>query len=323
MSQETSDRVSIISIVFPVFNEEGNLEMLYEKVKAACNEADVTYEMIFVDDGSKDDSLALIKDLRKKDVQIHYVSLSRNFGHQNALFAGMSKCSGDAVITMDADLQHPPSLIPKMINLWRKGAEVVYTTKEEANLPLRWRLTMKIFYWLFSKISNLKLNFGQSDFRLLDKKVLKIILEIPEYHKFLRGQVEWIGFKQTGLSYKVDNRYSGKSKFSYSSRIPTALDGIFAFSKYPLRLVTIFSVFVAFFSFVYMIFIALIWLLVKLNIVTNVIVVPGWATSTIAVFFLGSVQLIFIGILGEYISRTYEQTKGRPIFIARETSEGG
>lgn len=314
-----SDKISKISIVFPIFNEEDNLETLYQQVKEVCEQSRVEYEIIFVDDGSTDNSLNIIKELRTRDENVIYISFSRNFGHQNALFAGMSYCTGDAVITMDADLQHPPSLIPKMIDLWRKGAEVVYTTKEETNLKLRWRFTIKIFYWFFSKISGLKLKFGQSDFRLLDKKVLKVILQIPEYHKFLRGQVEWVGFKQQGLSYEVEGRHKGESKLS-KGRLPFALDGIFAFSRYPLHLLVMVGVIIGGMSFIYILFELTIWILIKFNVVHSWHMVPGWITLAIAIFFLGSLQLIAIGILGEYVGRAYDQTKGRPVFIIRESS---
>ena len=311
-----------VSIVLPVYNEENNLEIIYEQIKRAFNQSNIDYEMIFVDDGSTDGSLNVMKRLNGRDKNVSYISLSRNFGQQNALFAGLSYASADAVITMDADLQHPPSLIPKMIDLWRKGAEVVYTTKEETDLAFGWRLTMKVFYWLFSKISGLKLNFGQSDFRLLDKKVVQVILKIPEYHKFLRGQVEWVGFRQQGLSYKVRMRHSGKSKFPYINRFPTALDGIFGFSKNPLHLIALFSSFVACGSFLYMIYSCLVWIGYKLNIFTNVYLVPGWTTIVVGIFFFASIQLLAIAILGEYVSRTYDQTKGRPVFIIREASGG-
>lgn len=314
-----SDNIEKISVVFPVYNEENNIESLYQQVKQACEKSHVDYEIIFVDDGSTDDSLEKAKKLRSLDNKVLYISFSRNFGHQNALFAGMSFSSGDAVVTMDADLQHPPSLIPKMIDLWRKGAEVVYTMKEETNLKFKWRLTIKVFYWFFSKISGLKLNFGQSDFRLLDKKVLKEILKIPEYHKFLRGQVEWVGFKQQGLTYRVETRLSGESKLS-KVRLPFALDGIFAFSRYPLHLLMKVGLIIGGISLTYIFFHLIVWILIKSKVIHFWPMPSGWITLAFAIFLLGSLQLIAIGVLGEYIGRTYDQTKGRPIFIIRESS---
>jgi len=278
------------------------------------------YEMIFVDDGSLDNSLSIIKALRKQDNRVIYISLSRNFGHQNALFAGLSYCTGDAVITMDADLQHPPVLIPKMIELWKQGNEVVYTTKKNAELPFIKNFIVKCAYWIISKLSGLKLQFGQSDFRLIDKAVLKIILNIPEYHKFLRGQISWVGFKQTGLNFDVEPRYKGKAKYSYKSLFFLALDGIFSFSRYPLHVVTLMGVTIALISFMYMVYDVLYPWALKFFLNSDILLPPGWATLVVAVFFLGSVQLIAIGILGEYVGRIFDQTKGRPVFIVKEKS---
>lgn len=315
-----SGNLSLVSVVFPVFNEEKNLEKLYYEVRQTCAQHEIAYEMIFVDNGSTDNSLNLIKKLRGRDKKVVYVSLSRNFGHQGALFAGMSYATGDAVITMDADLQHPPSLIPEMVKLWREGTEVVYTIKKESALKGRKYFFAKCFYWLISKLSGLNFNFGQSDFRLLDRKMVKIILQIPEYHKFLRGQIEWIGFNQKSLSYNVDKRYGGESKFSYKSLFSFAFDGIFAFSKNPLRLIIVMGGVISVISFFYIAFVVALWVLQKFNIATNIILLPGWATISIAIFFLGSLQLVIMGILGEYIGRIYDQVKGRPVFVIREIS---
>jgi len=305
----------------PVFNEESNLELLHKKVKDVCGSSSVDYEMIFVDNGSTDSSLDIIKKLSSKDRAIKYISLSRNFGHQNAIFAGMRYATGDAVVTMDADLQHPPHLISEMIKMWCEGIEVVYTTKEDsANISFFKLVLVKSFYWLISKISGLKLYFGQSDFRLLDKKVLNVILNMPEYHKFLRGQVEWVGFKQKGITYDVEKRHSGKSKFSYGNLFAFALDGIFSFSRYPLHLLMLFGVIIAVSSFIYILVTMLIWLLNTLGVFNAFPIPPGWVNLTVSIFFLGSVQLIGIGILGEYIGRSFDQVKGRPNFIIREMS---
>lgn len=321
MDKVVSKSIPRISVVFPVFDEAGNLETLYKQVREACKQSNVDYEMIFVDDGSTDSSLNTVKELRLQDKKVKYISLSRNFGHQSALFAGMSHCTGDAVITMDADLQQPPSLIPKMIELWQNGTEVVSTKKEKTDIDFMKFTAMKIFYCFFSKISNLKLDFGQSDFRLLDKKVLKVILEIPEYHKFLRGQVDWVGFRQQCLTYSVEKRFTGKPKYSYKKLSTLALDGIFAFSRYPLHLITLIGIIVLGASFVYILCVIIIWSLYKLNLVTSIILLPGWASLAVGIFFLGSLQLVAIGIVGEYVGRVYDQTKGRPVFIIREISD--
>ena len=312
-----------ISFVFPAHNEEGNIGELYKQVKDACGKAGVEYEMIFVDDGSTDRTLDTVKALREKDRKVRFLSLSRSFGHQNAIFAGMSKAGGDAVITMDADLQHPPAMIPQMIDAWRKGSEIVYTMKEDANIDPVKNFIVRTSYWFISKISGLKLDFGQSDFRLIDGKVLKILVSMPEYHKFLRGQVSWIGFRQTGMPYNVEKRHSGASKYSYKKLYDLALNGIFSFGRYPLHLVMGLGMAIAGGSLLYMAVIAIVWLLWKLGLNTSVVLMPGWASLLVVVLFMGSMQLVAIGVLGEYIGRVYDQTKGRPVYLVRESSEEG
>lgn len=309
-----------ISFVFPLLNEEANIAELYRQVKAACADARVDYEMIFVDDGSTDGSLAAIRELRKKDGGVRYLSLSRSFGHQNAIFAGMTEAKGDAVITMDADLQHPPSLIPEMVKLWRGGVDVVYTKKAKTHLPPHKYLIIKWSYAFISKISGLQLSFGQSDFRLLDRKVLKVLVDIPEYHKFLRGQTEWVGFRQQGISYEVGQRFGGEAKYTYGKLIGLALNGIFAFSRYPLHVIMTVGLAITCISSVYICIHLVIWLL-KITGIIHIAMPPGWTTLVMAVLLLGSLQLVMMGILGEYVGRVYDQAKGRPVFIVRESSE--
>ena len=313
-----SDVTPTCSVVFPVYDEAGNLELLYQRVHDELSRSGVSYEMIFVDNGSSDGSLEIIKELSHKDSNVHFVSLSRNFGHQGALFAGMNYTRGNAVITMDADLQHPPSLIPKMIQLWQDGSEVVFTTKKNHRLNPITGVQVKMFYWLMSKLSGLKLSFGQSDFRLIDRKVVTALLSINEYRKFLRGTVQWLGFRQTGIEYEVDERYSGISKFSYKALFSFAVDGILAFSSLPLRWFTAAGVLVAAAGLCYAIAAIIIGILSKLG--GGMTVPPGWATLAATITFFGGVQLLGIGILGEYLSRVFEQTKGRPVFIVREFS---
>ncbi len=308
-----------ISVAFPVYNEEGNLKPLYAEVKQALSPAAEEYELIFVDNGSTDGSLRIIRELAAQDSRIRYISLSRNFGHQNALVAGMSRATGDAVITMDADLQHPAQIIPQMIERWKSGFEVVYTIKKDLGLPMLHGVLVKSFYAVVSKFSGMVLNLGESDFRLLDRKVVDAIVAIPEYHKFLRGLVKWVGFKQCGLEYSVRPRLSGHSKFSYRKLVFFALDGIFSFSRYPLRIVTFMSLVVAFLSFLYILFVLTLEFLKLTGAPIQMPLPPGWATLAVSVFFLGSTQLVVIGILGEYIGRLFVQTKGRPPFIVRES----
>lgn len=307
-----------VSVVFPVWNEEGNLETLYEQVREACQKAGASYEMLFVDNGSNDRSLEIIKRLRDTDPCVRFVSLSRNFGYQGGILAGLSYTRGEAVITMDADLQHPPSLIPEMIALWRQGYEVVYTIKRSAQLSGLKLQQMRLFYWLMSKLSGLKLSFGQSDFRLLDRKVADVIVAIPEYRKFLRGLVDWVGFRQVGLAYDVAPRRAGRSKFGYRELVSFAWDGILAFSIVPLRILFATGVIVASVSLAYVAFVVALGVMRLFG--SKVDLPAGWVTLVASGMFLGSIQLIGIGLLGEYLGRLYDQTKGRPVFIVREAA---
>jgi len=318
-SSNTGDRNPALSVVFPVFNERDNLNALHQRVSEAITETGLDYELIFVDNGSVDGSLDVIKSLAAGDSHVRYICLSRNFGHQGGLFAGLAGSHGDAVITMDADLQHPPSLIPRMVALWQEGHEVVYTTKTGHRMGALKGLQTKIFYRVMSKISGLNLSFGQSDYRLLDRKVLDALLSIPEYRKFLRGTVEWMGFRQTGLELSVEERHSGESKFSYRSLVSFALDGILAFSTMPLRWFIATGALVALLAIAYAMYVTILALVEAMG--GPVSVPPGWASVAVAISFFGGVQLLGIGVLGEYLGRVFEQTKGRPVYIVRETSE--
>jgi glycosyltransferase involved in cell wall biosynthesis len=312
------ERRPLVSVAFPVWNEQENLGSLYEEVRDALSQAAVDYEMIFVDNGSVDGSLAIIKELAQRDPAVRYVSLSRNFGHQGGLLAGLDYSRGDAVITMDADLQHPPALIPRMIDLWREGNEVVYTTKKNYRVAGLRSLLVQMFYWLISKLSALRLSFGQSDFRLLDRIVVDQIKTMPESRKFLRGLVEWVGFRQIGIDYEVAERHAGKSKFSFRSLISFAIDGILAFSFAPLRWSLAAGASIALICLAFGLYTVLIGTLNLLG--AGYPLPPGWATLTASALFLSSVQLLAIGLLSEYVGRIFEETKQRPAFIVREAS---
>lgn len=308
----------MISVISPIYNEADNLMELYKRVVAALESVQEKFEFILVENGSSDSSLEIIKDLRAKDPRIKFVSLSRNFGHQGGILAGMTYASGDAVVSIDGDLQQPPELIPKMIELWKKGYDVVFTTKKLKNNDRNWLfLWNRIFYKLIGLISDLNLTYGQSDYRLLDRKVVDAILNISEKHKFLRGMVEWVGFSQIGVEYDVSPRKSGQSKFSFRNYVNFALDGIFSFSTVPLKMFLWFGLIIAFFCVLYAGFYSVMGLMNLFTTNKNMLP-PGWATITVSILFLGAVQLIGIGCLGEYIGRIYSQTKERPDFIIKE-----
>ena len=309
---------SLVSLTFPVFNEEANLRPLYQRVCDAMRVAGVGYELVFVDNGSTDGSLAIIKDLAAADSKVRYVSLSRNFGHQGGLLAGMNFSQGDAVITMDADLQQPPELLPQMIERWQAGNQIVYTTKKNYRMSTGHTVLVRSFYRLVSRLSGLQLNFGQSDFRLLDRAVVDLVLRMPEYRKFLRGIVQWVGFRQDGIEYEVASRHSGESKFNLVTLFSFAIDGILSFSLIPLRAALLTGFVVAILCLLYGTYTICIGILNAFG--AGYSLPPGWATLTAAALFLSSVQLIAIGVLGEYVGRIFEQTKGRPPFIVRESS---
>jgi dolichol-phosphate mannosyltransferase len=310
----------VLSIVFPVNNEAESLEELHSKVTEAVVQIGLPYELLFVDDGSVDESLAITKSLAARDPRVRYVSLSRNFGHQAALVTGLAHARGDAVITMDADLQHPPSLIPTMVRLWREGHDVVYTSKRSyTTLPPLRRFVFKTAYWVLTRFSSLDLSFGQSDFRLLDRGVVDVIVEIPEQRKFLRGLVHWVGFRQQKLEYDVQPRFAGRPSYTTRALIRLLVDGFIGFSAVPLRWSLSLGLFAALLSGLYGAWVFIQGILYVLGIVEYL--PPGFATIVVAVVFLGSVQLIAIGVLSEYMGRVYDQVRGRPPSIVRERSE--
>lgn len=311
-----------VSVVIPALNEESSLPALFSRLQETLPAISRTYELIVVDDGSTDGTLALLHELSRQDSKFQYLSFARNFGHQAALIAGLDHSSGDVVITMDADLQHPPELLSQMVAMWQQGYEVVYTLKvEHVNLSAWRRFWMKIAYAMVRRTSGMQLQFGQSDFRLLDRQVVETLKSFPERNKFLRGLVHWVGFRQIAIPYETPPRYAGKAKYTLSSRVQLFGSGVFGFSILPLRLFTFFGILVSFVAFLYGIWaVALGVYALYTGYSENV--PPGWASIAVATAFLGGIQLIGIGLLGEYIGRIYDETKRRPIYILRKTSDG-
>ena len=297
------------SIVIPVYNEKEVLPELYRRLTAIMKSMGESYEIIFVNDSSKDRTLEMIKDLNSKDPGIKVITFSRNFGHQVALTAGIDHAKGKAVILMDADLQHPPELIPKMAEKWREGSEVVFTIRDDKK-QYSWimRSFMAAFYFLLGKISKLNLKYGQSDFRLLDRKVVDVLKGLREQSRFLRGLTEWVGFKQCEIHFPLEDRFAGASKWSFLKHVEFALDGIIGFSKTPLRIAIFSGAVIALLGF----FEALRVIYLKVFCGMQL---TGWPELIIAVLLLGGIQLITIGILGEYLGRVFEQGKERPLYI--------
>jgi len=310
----------LVSVVVPAFNEEANLPDLYQRVCSALTSDGWTFELIIVDDGSTDGTLKVIKELQRDDSRVHHISLTRNFGHQAALLAGMAHSRGDVLISMDSDLQHPPELLPRMLRLWQEGYEVVNTIKRsDPSANLVRRAFSSAFYRFFVMLSGVPLGFGQSDFRLLDARVAMQLCRFPENHKFLRGLVSWMGFQQIAIEYDVAARLRGRPTYTLSRRLRFHVDAILSFSIIPLRLFTVLGLLVSVPAGLYGL-LALVTGLYGFLFGYPEWIVPGWASLAISVTFLGGLQMIGIGLLGEYLGRVFEQTKGRPTYLVRETS---
>jgi dolichol-phosphate mannosyltransferase len=303
-----------VSVVIPAFNEEGNVERLTKELVEILQEYR-DYEILFVDDGSRDNTLEILKGLHTKNSRIRYISLARNFGHQNALKAGIDHASGDCVITMDADLQHPPELVPQLIEKWLEGYEVVYTIrKNDPGLSFLKRKTSGMFYRLMNWLSDIHMPKGTADFRLLDRAVVEVLKDIKEYFLFFRGMAVWVGFRQYGIEYIPDKRFSGQTKYSFRRMLGFALTGITSFSLKPLRLSVLLGVILAVLAFGYGIYAILLKLFSDRAI-------PGWASVLVSVLFIGGIQLIVLGIIGEYIGKLFMESKRRPHYIVKEKSE--
>jgi polyisoprenyl-phosphate glycosyltransferase len=301
-----------VSIIIPVYNEVSNLTLMLEAIKTVMQTLPYKYNIIFVDDGSNDNSLEFIKQLASANPEVNYLSFSRNFGHQNALKAGFDMSTADAVISMDGDMQHPPSLLPKLLSLWETGNDVVYTVRQDAtDLPLLKRATSNVFYNIINKLSTIDLEKGTADFRLLDKKVVDVLREIKEYDLFWRGLVKWLGFKQVSVEYLPAERASGKSKYTYRKMMEFAIKGITSFSTKPLTIAIYLGFVSALFSMLYIPY-ALISYYSGHSI-------SGWASVIVTVAFFGGLQLMILGIIGTYLGKLFMQSKQRPHYIINES----
>jgi dolichol-phosphate mannosyltransferase len=301
------------SLVIPIYNESENIPELYRRVSAVMDRLDGPAELILIDDGSRDTSLKQIRALHQQDARVCYLSFARNFGHQVAVTAGLNFASGEAVIVLDADLQDPPELVSEMLKLWRQGYQVVYaqrTRRHRENWFKRW--TAFWFYRLLNRLADVEIPPDTGDFCLMDRQVVNVLNTMPERSRYIRGLRSWVGFSQTAVYFERDPRFAGEVKYTFRKSFRLAINSILAFSGVPLRLATYLGLLSAGFALVMM------GLVVYWRLHEPASRLIGYTIIALAVFFLGAVQLICIGILGEYIGRIYEEVKGRPLYTLKE-----
>lgn len=301
----------VVSILAPVFNEEPVLPELYRRVRTVMDATPYSWELLLVNDGSRDRSAEVIRELHEQDERVKGISFSRNFGFQVAVSAGLDYARGQAVILADADLQDPPEVFPRMIEKWQEGYDVVYGVRSSREGESWFKvLTAKLFYRLIYRITDVEIPLDTGDFRLMDRRVVNAVRRMPERNRFLRGMVPWIGFRQTGIPYERRARYAGESKFSsVRQMLPFAIDAITSFSYLPLQLATYMGFGLAFASLIAII------VVVALRLFGPSSPLLGQATTLVVVLFLGGVQLISLGIIGEYLGRIYDEVKGRPLYV--------
>ena len=300
------------SIIAPIFNEDENLPELYRRVKEVMDTTGEPWELILVDDGSTDNSTSGIRELAARDEAVRPVIFARNFGHQIAVTAGLDYSRGKAVVVIDADLQDPPEVILELVKKWKEGYEVVYAVRSERQGESWFKLfTAGLFYRIIFRITDVKIPMDTGDFRLIDRKVVDVMNNMREKHRFLRGMGAWVGFKQIGVEYKREARFAGETKYPFNKMFKLALNAITGFSYFPLQVAT-------YFGFISAGIGILAIPLVIIERLTGSQSFYGQATTLIAVLFFGGVQLISLGILGEYIGRIYDEVKGRPLYILRE-----
>ncbi|MDB9421180.1 glycosyltransferase family 2 protein [Microcystis aeruginosa CS-563/04] len=301
------------SLIIPIYNEEETIPELYRRVSDVMDSLDDSVELILINDGSRDRSLKLILELQERDARVCYISFARNFGHQAAVTAGLNFARGQVIVVLDADLQDPPELIPKMIESWQAGYHVVYAqrTKRKKESWFK-RLTAYVFYRLLRQLADLDIPADTGDFCLMDRQVVDLLNSMPERNRYIRGLRAWIGFQQTAVQFERHPRFAGEVKYTFKKSLALAINSLVSFSRIPLRI----SSYLGLFSALIALFMALLVLYWRLQQLGSP--VTGLATILIAVFFLGAVQLISIGILGEYIGRIDEEVKGRPAYTITE-----
>ncbi|HCC23186.1 TPA: glycosyltransferase [Candidatus Falkowbacteria bacterium] len=302
---------NLISIVAPVYNEEENINYFYRELKAVLTALKKDYEIILVNDGSRDSSLIKMIGLQKNDPAIKIIDLSRNFGHQIAISAGLNHAIGDLIVIMDSDLQDPPAVIPDLIKKHEEGFDVVYAVRRKRKENIFKRTAYSAFYRILNKICELDIPLDAGDFCLMTQRVATELKNIPEKNRFVRGIRTWVGFKQVGLEYERQARHAGQEKYTWIKLFKLAFDGIFSFSYFPLRLSSIMGLVVSAASFI-----IIIYFFIARVIDENSL--PGFASTRIIILFVGGIQLIILGVIGEYLARIYDEVRGRPLYIIRQ-----
>lgn len=299
----------LVSIVVPVLDEEDCVDELARRVREAVTSAGARYEILFVDDGSRDGTPLRIHELRARDEAVRSIRFTRSFGHQSALLAGLRFAKGDAVVTMDGDLQHPPEVLPRLIDAWRAGADVVHAIREDGSRQGgAWKdRSSALFYRVINRLGAVPVPPGGADFRLLDRRALRALNDLPEHFAFLRGLIPWLGFSDAQVAYDAGERFAGRSKYDLRRMLRLALDGIFSFSVVPLRLITLLGILTTLFGVAYGVFALSAHLMGRVQ--------TGWTSLIVLVLVFGGVQLLSLGIVSEYVGRTYEEAKRRPRYV--------
>ncbi len=303
-----------LSVIIPVFNEEKNIALLHQRLTEVIQKISGSYELVFVNDGSRDQTLPLVKGIAAADPHVKYINFSRNFGHQIAVTAGLDYCNADAIVIIDADLQDPPELITDMYAKMKEGYDVVYAKrKSRQGETFMKKMTAKIFYRLLQRITSVNIPVDTGDFRIISHKIVKVLKQMPEQQKYLRGQIAWAGYRQTYIEYERQQRHAGETGWPYRKMIRFALDGITSFSNFPLKFATASGIIVFVISFLLMLY------ALYSRFVTKEFV-AGWTSLMLVVLFIGGIQLLSIGIIGEYISRMSANVRNRPLYIVEDTN---
>ena len=305
-----SDEQPELSVVLPIYNEAENISVVYSRLVSVLEKENLDFEIVFVDDGSSDESAQKLSDLETSDVRVRVIGLARNFGHQVAITAGLDFARGKAVAVMDADLQDPPEVLPDFIRKWHEGYDVVYAVREQRKEGWLLRTSYATFYRLLRRVANVEIPLDAGDFCIMDRRVVDLLKSMPERSRFVRGIRSWVGLNQVGLAFERHNRHAGTSKYSVGRLILLALDGIVSFSHVPLRVITALGLSVSFFSLLLAVFFFVKKLFYGLS-------PPGYASLIVSIFFLAGIQLITLGVIGEYVGRIFEEAKRRPMYILR------